>query len=366
MYITELSPSSLRGLYGAASQLCITIGIFGAEMVGTYIKYYWLAMIPLGVTCVFAVFSLSLQETPRWLISQGRNLEAGRVLLWLRGSNYDVTNEQREIEDQVHSEKQMTFSETILEFKTRPVYHPLILALFLMAFQQFSGINAVIFNAEDTFDGVTNHPGLVSSLAVGLTQVLATFVGVILTDVLGRRILLISGAVIMSASISVAGGYEYINHERNLHPNHTVLYQVFQNHTVLYQVYQNHTVTDDNEDHKYAAMGITGIVCYIIGFSIGWGALPWLLSSEIIPLRVRGAGMGIATFVNWLLAAFVTGVYKYYQEEVQPWFAFWSFGLVCLFAAIFTAIFIPETKSKSLEDIEKSFEASSVLRSSEL
>ena len=350
MYITELSPSSLRGLYGAASQLCITIGIFGAEMVGTYIKYYWLAMIPLGVTCVFAVFSLSLNETPRWLISQGRNLEAGRVLLWLRGSNYDVTNEQREIEDQVNSERQLTFLETIQEFKTRPVYHPLILALFLMAFQQFSGINAVVFNAEDTFKGVASSidPGLLSSLAVGLTQVLATFVGVILTDVLGRRILLISGAVIMSASISVAGGYEYIHHEQNLHHNHTVL-----DH--------NH-----NEDHKYAAMGITGIVCYIIGFSIGWGALPWLLSSEIIPLRVRGAGVGIATFVNWLLAAFVTGVYKYYQEVVQPWFAFWSFGLVCLCAAIFTAIFIPETKSKSLEDIEKSFEASSVQRSSKL
>ena len=333
MYISEITPTSLRGLYGAANQLCVTIGLFAAEMIGTYVDYYWLAMIPLGVTTIFAIFSLSLKETPRWLISQGKNLEAGRVLLWLRGRNYDVTNEQREIEDQVHSERKLTFQETVQEFKTRPVYYPLILAMMLMFFQQFSGINAVVFNAEDIFVGVVGNPGLVSSLAVGLTQVLATFCGVIMTDVLGRRILLISGGIIMCVSISVAGGYEYLDHV---------------------------------EHDKIAVMGIAGIVCYNIGFSIGWGALPWLLSSEIIPLRVRGVGMGIATFTNWLLAAFVTGVYKDYQKLVQPHSAFWSFGLVCLCAAIFTAVFIPETKSKSLEDIEKSFEASAVQRSSEL
>jgi len=298
-----------------------------AEVIGSYIKYYWLAMIPLGITAIFAIFTISLKETPRWLISQGKNLEAGRVLLWLRGSNYDVTSEQKDIENQVNSEQKLTLSETLKEFKTKPVYHPLILALFLMVFQQFCGINAIIFNAEDTFKGVATgfDPGLLSSLSVGLTQVLATFVGVILTDILGRRILLISGAIIMCASISVAGGYEYLDHR---------------------------------EGHNVTAMGIAGIVCYNIGFSIGWGALPWLLTSEIIPLRVRGAGVGIATFVNWSLVAVVTGGYKYYQEEVHPYYAFWSFGLVCLCAAIFTAIFIPETKNRSLEDIERSFEAS--------
>ena len=199
-----------------------------------------------------------------------------------------------------------------------------------MAFQQFSGINAIIFNAEDVFKSVNGNHGLISSLAVGLTQVLATFVG---ADVLGRRIILMLGAVIMSASISVVGGYEYLHHYNQ---------------------------------QNYSALSIAGIVCYIIGFSIGWGALPWLLTSEIIPLRVRGAGVGIVTFANWSFAALVTGVYKHYQKEVQTWYAFWSFGLVCLCGAIFTAIFIPETKNKSLEDIEWSFEASSARRSSEL
>ena len=292
-------------------------------------------MIPLGLTCVFAIFVLSLYETPRWLISHGQNLKAGRVLIWLRGSRYDVVHEQREIENQVTSEVKLSFSETIQEFKTRPVYHPLILALFLMFFQQFSGINAIVFNAEDTFKGVAKDPALVSSLAVGLTQVIATFVGVILTDLLGRRTLLISGAFIMCISITAAGVYEYLHHVKHM-------------------------------DH-IAAMGISGLIVYNIGFSIGWGALPWLMTNELIPLRVRGAGVGIATFFNWLLAAIVTGCYKYYQHAVNPWFAYWSFGAVCLLALFFVIIFLPETKRRSLEDIEKSFETTvSIRRSTEM
>ena len=324
MYITEIAPTTLRGLYGAANQLAVTIGLFIAQLVGVYIEYYWLAMIPLALTFIFAIFALSLYETPRWLISHGKNLEAGRILLWLRGNRYDVVNEQQEIENTVRSEVKLSFLETIQEFKTRPVYHPLILALFLMFFQQFCGINAIIFNAEDIFDVVTKKDAhLISSLAVGLTQVVATFVGVILTDLLGRRTLLISGAFIMCVSITVAGVYEYLIHHHH---------------------------------HISSAMGISGLVVYNVGFSIGWGALPWLMTSEIIPLRVRGAGVGIATFFNWFLVAIVTGGYKSYQDAVKVYFAFWSFGAVCLAALIFVAIFIPETKKMSLEDIEKSFE----------
>ena len=323
MYTAEVSPSNLRGLYGSANQLAITIGIFVVELSGAFIKFYWLAVISLAFTCMLAILSTTLKETPRWLISKGKNLQAGNILLWLRGNDYDIVDEQREIEDQIQSEKALSISEILREFTTRPVYHPLILVLFLMFFQQFCGINAIVFNAEDIFVGVVNDPALVSSLAVGLTQVVATFVGVILTDLLGRRTLLISGAFIMCVSITVAGVYEYLIHHHH---------------------------------HISSAMGISGLVVYNVGFSIGWGALPWLMTSEIIPLRVRGVGVGIATFVNWFLAAVVTGGYTFYQDAVHTWFAFWSFGAICFFAAIFVAIFIPETKRKSLEEIERSFE----------
>ena len=157
-------------MYGSANQLAITIGIFVVQISGAYIKYYWLAVIPLALTFMFVVFCTTIKEAPRWLISQGKASQAGSILLWLRGNSYDIVDEQREIEDQIQSEEAMSVCEIMKEFKIRPVYYPLILVLFLMFFQQFSGINAIIFNAEDIFDDVTTKDSdLVSSLSVGLT-----------------------------------------------------------------------------------------------------------------------------------------------------------------------------------------------------
>jgi len=328
LYIAELSPPTLQGFYGAAHHLIFTFGLFVVELVGTHVKYYWLPIIPLCALFSFSVLSVALKETPRWLISHEHYEKAGRVLLWLCGNAYDVVDEQREIQDQVLSEKNLLFFQILQQLKTRPVCIPIILAVFLMFFQQFSGINAIIFNAEGTFiQTKISSPGLLSSFAVGLTQVVATFFGVLLADVLGRRALLISGALIMCVGISVAGGYKFLVGKK--HVNHE-------------------------------SMLIVSIVFYNIGYSIGWGALPWLITSEIIPLRVRGVGVGIATFANWSFAAIVTGLYYYFQLQIKPWNTFWTFGFVCLCAAIFVALFIPETKGRSLEDIERSFHETSL------
>jgi len=195
-----------------------------------------------------------------------------------------------------------------------------------MFFQQFSGINAIIYNAEGTFiQANVSKPGLLSSFSVGLTQIFATLFGAILTDVLGRRVLLIAGAVIMCGGISVAGAYTYLANIKHVY---------------------------------HDSMIITGIVFYDIGFSIGWGALSWLITSEIFPLRVRGFGVGITTFAHWIFATFVTGLYYYFQLQFNPHSTFWTFGFVCLCAAAFVALFIPETNGRSLEDIERTFDAS--------
>ena len=102
--------------------------------------------------------SMTLRESPRWLISQGRNLQAGKVLAWLRGPNFNVNKEQMEIEAQLASEETLTLKEQMRVLATRPAFHPLVLAMLLMFFQQFSGINAVIFNGQQIIEqaGVDN------------------------------------------------------------------------------------------------------------------------------------------------------------------------------------------------------------------
>ena len=106
-------------------------------------------------------------------------------------------------------------------------------------------------------------------------------------------------------------------------------------------------------------MAIASIGLYVMSFSIAWGGLPWLLLSEILPLRVRGAGMGLAGGISWIFAAIVTGFFKEYQQALKSWGAFWSFSLVCALSVLYVMIFIPETKGKSLEDIENYFSKSS-------
>ena len=101
------------------------------------------------------------------------------------------------------------------------------------------------------------------------------------------------------------------------------------------------------------------MACYIMGFSLGWGAITFLITSEPIPLRIRGAGVGIATCVNWIAAIIITGGFKDYEKAVKPWGVSWSFSLMCFLAVIFVAVFIPETKGRSLEQIESYFKSTS-------
>lgn len=320
------------------AQVAITLGIFTVEASGIGLKYEWLSVIALSVFAIFIPLILTLVETPRWLISKARNPQAGKALLWLRGRTYPIAKEQREIEQQLASENKLSIWESFQAFKTKPVLHPMILALFLMFLQQFSGINAIIFNAQKIFEdsGVSNA-AVVASLAIGSVQVVATFFGLLLTDVLGRKFLLIAGGFVMACSMGGMGTYSYLTNEPYCHPD----------------VSGNATSTGCKENIQ--PLAIVSMMFYIIGFSIGWGALPWLLSSEIIPMRVRGVGMGIATFANFSFAAVITGTFDIYQEAVHPWGTFWSFGFICFLAIIFVAMFIPETKGKSLEEIERYF-----------
>jgi len=321
------------------AQLAITMGVFTVEASGIGLEYEWLSVIALGVFAIFIPLIMTLVETPRWLISKRKNLQAGKVLLWLRGRTYAITKEQREIEEQLAFEQKLSIWESIQAFKTKPVLHPMILTLSLMFLQQFSGINAVIFNAQKIFeDSKVNNAALVTSLAVGSVQVVATFFGFLLTDILGRRILLIVGGLIMASSMISMGTYAYLTNRPYCHPDASVSVNI---------------TTGCVENLQ--PLAITSMMFYIVGFAIGWGALPWLLSSEIIPMRVRGVGMGIATFTNFSFAAIITGTFESYQNAVQPWGTFWSFGVICALAVIFVAVFIPETKGKSLEEIERYF-----------
>ena len=268
-------------------------------------------------------------------MTQRRNGEAREVLVWLRGEHYNVDKELLDVTKQLESENKnkLSFAETVKAFRSKAVYYPVILGVVLMFFQQCFGIAGIIFNAEDIFkQAKIKSPGLLSSVTVGGTQMIFSLVGVLLTDIAGRRILLVLSSIIGCMSLTAMGTYEYLNDEP----------------------YCNPSSGTGCKENLYP-MAITSMACLLAGFSVGLGAIPWLIASEIVPLKVRGLGVGIITCFNWSYVIILTGLFRNYEDAVHPWGAFWSFALVAFCGIIYIAVFIPETKGKSLEEIEQNF-----------
>ena len=329
--MSEISTAKFKGLFGACQQLFTTLGIFFVELLGSiYIyepkfKYYHVSLIALFVVLVFETLMLITKESPRWLMAHGKSDEAKEVLRYLRGPACNTDKELNEMTDAMNKQPRLTIMQTLREFRRRPVYFPFLLAMGLAFFQQFSGINAALSYATTIFQQAkVNNPALVSSFALGGVQVVFTLAGVLIVDLAGRKVLLVVGAVVLSLSTVIIG--------------------------------TEFKLCSAKTSCGYSPMAITGFVVYMMAFSIGWGAIPWLMMSELIPQRVKGISSGIVTAFNWLLAVIVIKGFKPYSDTVGPWFAWWSIALIIALSVPFVVVLLPETKGRSLEEIEERFE----------
>ena len=347
--MTEIASARLKGLFGGCNQLFTTIGGFIGYLYGVknfHINYWKFALTAAGIVALFEVLMLCTYDTPRWLFSKHKEFQAIRVLRILRGPNTQVT---REI-DQIRAalQRKYTIIEQLKAFKNRAIFIPFILVLMLMFFQQFSGINAVIFYASDIFKmaEISVDVNLVSALAIGVVQVVATLVSVLLVDKLGRKVLLTISSIGMGLSSFVLGIYYYVldSHCKNC-------------------LGTCHSETDASLDSKFPCdspkFGYLAIVCvvfFIISFSLAWGPIPWTMMSELMPNHVRTLAGSIATFVNWTFAAIITSFFHSYARFATEAGAFWSFTVIMVFAIVLVIIFLPETKGHSLEEIQEEFE----------
>ena len=351
IYIAEIASPRLKGLFGACNQLFTTIGIFLSLGLGALadnadsFSYFYVSLAILGLIALFEVLMLFTCETPRWLYSIQRNLEANKNLNLLRGQRANISKEIRGIQLALQNQKKLSVKEILMEFKNRSVYHPFLLVLMLMFFQQFSFINAAIYYAATIFQnaGVENAP-LVSALSIGGVQIVATVISVILVDLLGRKILLIISSVGMSLS-SLVLGIQFL---------------------ITDTICGGFTGSKTTSDHAVCQnnigwLAIVASVIFIVAFSLAWGPVPWLMMSELLPLRVRSLGGSLATFVNWGCATIVTATFQMYADAVTQKFAWWSFALIMLISIVFVILFLPETKGHSLEEIEEYFKQGPIL-----
>ncbi|RKP08472.1 sugar transporter [Thamnocephalis sphaerospora] len=332
LYLSEIAPKEKRGALVSAQQLTITIGIvisfftnFGSDQLEGDLAF----RLPFGIQMVFSTFMIIgmvfLPRSPRWLVAQGRVKEAMEVLVRVRDSVSDAQQELDEIQDSIRLEREIG-NGSWRELKDNGMWRRVLIGIGLQMFQQLTGINVVMYYSNDVLKsaGFTGRQlTLLSTAVTGIVNVVATLPGMYLIDRAGRRVLLLTGDLVMAASFAVLAA--------------------------LIGVYQP----------EFSVKAVPW-VCLIMmciftaGFAYSWGPICWVYPSEIFPLRIRAKAVSLATASNWLFNALIGLLAPLLMKLLG-----WGFYLVLVgFLAIMgTWVFfkVPETKGKSLEDMDAIF-----------
>ncbi|KAJ7383683.1 Solute carrier 2 (Facilitated glucose transporter) member 8 [Desmophyllum pertusum] len=340
VYIAEIVAARLRGMLGSVNQLAVTVGLLLAYVVGVLCHWRWLALIGAIPPALLLILMFSMPETPRWSLGKNRRSAALKSLLWLRGPDVDIEEECFTIEATLDRHERPQLRDVL----SPVIAKPLIISLGLMVFQQFCGINAVLFNAAHIFAIAGFSNGKLVTIAVGLVQFVGTAIACLLMDRVGRRILLWTTALGMCVSLLGLGVYFeiYIPPKDAGSASDTV--------SLLGSI--SHSVPAKT----ISWLSILCIILFNLIFALAWGPVPWLVMSEIFPLRARGPASSFATMVNWTLAFVVTKTYDSMVTAFTIQGVYWFYAGCCLLGFIFVYLLMPETKGKTLEEIEALFD----------
>jgi sugar porter (SP) family MFS transporter len=330
LYLAEISPASDRGAIVSLNQLCITGGILISYLVGfalADITNGWRWMLALGAVpgVILSTGMLVLPESPRWLAGRGRMQDAERVLRHLRGDG-DVSAELSALRtDLLREDQRLTSARHLLAPRLR---RPLIIGIGLAMFQQITGINTVIYFAPTIFQSAGLSSAATSILAtagVGAVNVIMTIVSIRLIDAWGRRQLLACSLGGMAVTLFVLAAAFHAGASGQL-----------------------------------AWIAVASVAAFVGFFAIGLGPVFWLLIAEIFPLALRGRAMSLATVANWVFNLVVSATFLNLVGAFGSAGAFLVYGILSLVALAFVAMIVPETKGRSLEQIEATFEVAAV------
>lgn len=331
LYLSETAPALIRGSMGTLFQLMITIGIFLISLTNVFIAKTFVTpttALPLMflVVTAFALLMLfggfALPESPRWLMLKGKKERAITTLKKILNTKEEVDFEIKEIERTLTESKETGIKVVFNGYFIKVLF----IGVFLQIFQQLVGINVMIYYAPTIF-GYAGIQGLMAMLAVPTVNMLFTFPAIYFVEKWGRKKLLYVGAIFMLATMITAGlAFQYIGN-----------------------------ITDPSlitETPKLILL--LAIVAYILGFAVSWGPVAWIVCSEIFPLKGREIGMTITTMVNWTFAGILMRYSLSFMESFGKPSLFYLFAAFCVLAIIFVALFVPETKGVTLEELESS------------
>jgi sugar porter (SP) family MFS transporter len=333
LYAAEMAPKRLRGRFVSTYQLAITVGIFFAYLADDALTgsdrwrlMFALAVIP-GVALVIGF--LVMPESARWLLKMGRRDTARESLVKVDGP--DVADvELATLESDIAAEAkegEASWGEVFSPALRRALW----VGVGLATLQQVTGINAIIYYANEIFAeaGFTTaeQQAKATLYAVGAVNVLATFIAVAWVDRFGRRPLLLTGLVGMTVSLAAVGA--------------------------SFAALENQPEGGATSTTVGGIVTVLALVVFIASFAFSMGPIVWTLISEIYPNRVRGRAISVATAVNWLAAFLVAQFFLSIVDAIGESTTFFVFAALCVVSFVFVWHLVPETKGRSLEEIQE-------------
>lgn len=319
-FISEIAPQEKRGRLVATYQFNIVFGILIAFVSNALLAKYisndawrWMIGIEALPAIIYTVMMFAIPESPRWLITEKNNIEAAKqVFRSLYDNEGDIAEQVNLI---VNSQKSTDDAESIFSKKYGI---PLSLVFFIAFFNQFSGINAILYYANRIFAeaGLAEQAGALGSIGLGITNFVFTLLGMFLIDRLGRKQLLYIGSVGYIVSLSIVSLCFYNDWSGMIVP--------------------------------------ISLFAFIASHAIGQGAVIWVFISEIFPNHLRSSGQAFGSSVHWVLAAIIPSLVPILFNSIGAVTVFAIFAFMMLLQLVWIKMYVPETKGKSLEAVSES------------
>jgi len=333
MYIAEISPAKMRGRLVSVNQLTIVIGILSAQIINFLIAekvpegvtdtmilqswngqtgwrwMFWAGTVP---ALMFFIFSFFIPESPRFLAKSGKWKSAAAILERIGGTQYAI-QEQKEIAETLHGTSSKIDWKALSSKKVRPV---LILGVVLAVFQQWCGINVIFNYAEEVFTSAGYSVGdmLFNIVITGTVNLVFTFLAMRMVDSWGRRKLMLLGSIGLAVIYFMLGSSYYF---------------------------------------ELKGLAILVLVMVAIAtYAMTLAPITWVVLSEIFPNSIRGTAMAISTTALWIACFVLTYTFPILNKLLNASGTFWLYGFICFFGFLFILKKLPETKGKSLEEIE--------------
>jgi sugar porter (SP) family MFS transporter len=322
LYIAEVSPAAIRGRLVSLNQFAIISGILISYLAGWLLSHLgeeswrWMFLSAVLPSLLFFFALFTVPESPRWLVKEGRESEALRVLERLGGDGAAAARLQ-EIRSAISQE-----SGSIRELFQPSLRRPLVIGLMLAILQQVTGINTILYYGSIIFTeqvgARSTSAALWANVVIGFVNLVGTVIALYVIDKLGRKSLLMIASGGMGVSLILLGAVFFVR---------------------------------PSAGSAVLAM----ILCYVGFFAVGMGPGVWVLLSELFPTRIRARAMSIATVSLWIACMVISLTFLSLVSAISAAGAFWVYAAMCVFTFFFVWRVTPETKGKTLEQIERSW-----------